>query len=218
MNRRVVIALVAALMVGGVIATPASAARSSKFSFSVSGPSADAFWTTFPVDGEPEAGVVYTDTSVSAADNAVVEGGQAYNDKFALVDIFNYKFDHKGNFVFVSETFGVAGGDDVSFTVGSRLSSASLDATIPVDTCTDKSCAPAGTIDVSADWTATGGTVRINGTTKVTGPGFTEITKQKGSVRDARATGSIDGSGLGTSVFADIGDFSFKDTFICHGC
>jgi hypothetical protein len=218
MTRRLILAITTALLVIGALATPASAAGASQFRFSTSGPGVDAFWSTFPTDGNVIVNVVYTDTFVSAAEQAIEEDGTTFTDKFAFVDIFNYKFDRRGNFVFVSETFGFGGGDDVALSVDRMLSSASLKATVALTTCTDRRCSEAGTGQLAGKWVATGPATRVNGTTTVTSPGFTETVHQKGTFRDASAVGSLNGTDFGSSLFADINNTSFSDHFICHGC
>ncbi|HYU50947.1 MAG TPA: hypothetical protein VEO91_13580 [Candidatus Limnocylindria bacterium] len=218
MTRRLIIAAAASLLMAGVLATPASAAPAGQFRFSTSGPGVDGFWSTFPADGNYVANVVYTDTFVSAAEQAIEEDGTTFTDKFAFVDIFSYKIDRRGNFVFVSDTFGFAAGDDVSLSVARDLSSASLKATVALSTCTERTCSDAGTGQLAGKWVATGPAVRVNGTTTITSPGFTETVRQKGTFRDASAVGSLDGAAFGASLYADINNTSFSDHFICHGC
>lgn len=204
-------------------ATPASAAGKS-FHFSVSGPGADGFWSTLPPDGAPVPNVVNTDTEVSASQQATNQNGTSFTDKFLFLDQFNYKFDRRGNFVFVSETFGEAHGPAVALTVDTRkLGSASAGATVPVTTCTagrggNVDCADGGTASVSAAWTGQGDIVRMRDSSTVITKGSTETSHFRGTFRNATATGEVNGSQLGNSLFAEIFNAASKDVFICHGC
>jgi hypothetical protein len=94
--RRVLSTIAAAAAVAAVTMTPASAAGPTKFTFSGSGPSADAVFSDAPTDAAPVAGRVYTDVFVYAADETVTADGTTYTDDFAFVDVFSYKFDRAG--------------------------------------------------------------------------------------------------------------------------
>jgi hypothetical protein len=205
-----------------VAASPAQAAGNA-FHFSVKGPGAEAFWTTFPASGEPEPGVVYTDTFLQTAAQAVREDGTRFEDKFLFIDRFSYKFDRRGNLTFVSETFGSASGDDVNLTVDAvKLTSASVTANVALTTCTEEHgefvCVDAGTATVRAAWTGTGELVRVSETFRANSKTFTEVFRFRGTVRDATATGGMNGTDFGTSQFADIFNASSADLFVCHGC
>ena len=205
-----------------VAASPAQAAGNA-FHFSVKGPGAEAFWSTFPTQGDPQPGVVYTDTYLQTAAQAVREDGTRFDDKFLFIDQFSYKFDRRGNFIFVSETFGFASGNDVNLTVDARrLTTASVTATVALTTCTEEHgefvCVDAGTATVHAAWTGTGELLRVSDTFRVTSKTFTEVSRFRGTFRDATATGGLNGTDFGTSQFADIFNASSADLFVCHGC
>jgi hypothetical protein len=205
-----------------VAASPAQAAGNA-FHFSVRGPGAEAFWTTFPAEGEPQPGVVYTDTFLQTADQAVRQDGTRFEDKFLFIDQFSYMFDERGNFIFVSETFGFASGDDVNLTVDARrLTAASVTANVALTTCTEEDgefvCVDAGTATVHAAWTGTGELVRVSETFRATSKTFTEVFRFRGTFRDATATGEMNGTDFATSQFADIFNASSADVFVCHGC
>ena len=220
--RRLFVVVLGVLLVLVVAASPAQAAGNT-FHFSVKGPGAEAFWSTFPVSGTPEPGVVYTDTFLSAAQQAVREDGSRFQDKFLFIDRFSYKFDRRGNFIFVSDTFGFASGDAVALTVDAqRLTSASVSADVALTTCTEEHgefvCVDAGTATVRASWTGTGELVRVSETFRVSSKTFTEVFRFRGTLRDATATGGMNGTDFGTSLFADIFNASSADLFVCHGC
>ena len=128
--RRIVLALVtlAALMLPVAPVAADTTGGGISYHFSQTGNGADAGWSTSPADGLLVPGVLYTDTYVSVSDQAVKQDGTVYADKFLFVDQFSYMIDRKGIFVGVSETFGFAGGSDVSLTVNRTLTSASVTA------------------------------------------------------------------------------------------
>lgn len=219
--RRAIIVLCA--IVALLVSASPVAARGNTFHFSASDRGAEAFWTTFPVEGEPEPGVVYTDTFVFASQSAINEDGTTFSDKFVFVDRFSFSFDRRGNFTFESATFGFASGDDVALTVGAKLQNASVAATVSLETCTEDRrgnfiCEAAGTGSLTASWTGQGELIRANGTFHQVSKTFTFNSHFKGTFRNATATGQLDGSDFGTNLFADIFNASFKDVSVCHGC
>lgn len=222
MRRPVAIVALGILLAVVVAASPAQAAGNT-FHFSVKGPGAEAFWSTFPVSGKPEPGVVYTDTFLSTAQQAVREDGTRFQDKFLFIDRFSYKFDRRGNFIFVADTFGFAGGDAVALTVDAqRLASALVSADVALTTCTEEQgqflCVDAGTATVRASWTGTGELVRVSETFRAGSKTFTEVFRFRGTFREASATGAMNETDFGTPLFADIFNASSADLFVCHGC
>jgi hypothetical protein len=217
MRRRILaLAALAALLLSAI---PAAAATSGNaFHFSATGKGAEAGWSTFPADGIPVVNVVYTDTFVFASEDAITQDGEVFSDKFAFIDQISFKIDRRGNFVFVSETFGFAGGSDVNLAVDSKLNSASLTASVALQTCTERSCTDAGIGSLVASWTGQGDIIRQSGTFHVTSKTFTESGQFRGSFRNATATGSLNGAGFGSQFFADIFSSTSRDVFICHGC
>jgi hypothetical protein len=220
--RRSLVVVLGVLLALVVVASPAQAAGNA-FHFSVKGPGAEAFWSTFPVSGTPEPGVVYTDTYLETAQQAVREDGTRFDDKFLFIDRFSYKFDRRGNFIFVSDTFGFAGGDAVALTVDAqKLTGASVSADVALTTCTEEHgefvCVDAGTATVRASWTGTGELVRVSETFRAGSKTFTEVFRFRGTFRDATATGGMNGTDFGTSLFADVFNASSADLFVCHGC
>ena len=221
--RRRILALVALATLLLPAMPAAAAAGGTSFHFSQTGRGADAVWSTLPADGIPVTNVVYTDTFVSTAEQAVKADGTVFSDKFLFIDQFSYKFDRSGNFIFVSETSGFAGGNDVNLSVASKLTSASVTASVALQTCTvdrrgNFSCADAGIGSVDAAWTGQGDIVRVNGTFHAVSKGFTYNSHFRGTSRNATAVGSFNGAGLGSSLWADIFSSTSRDVFICHGC
>jgi hypothetical protein len=193
------------------------------YHFSATGKGAEAVWSTLPVDGQPVTNVVYTDTYLFTAEQAVKQDGTVYSDKFLFVDQISYKIDQRGNWVFVSETFGFAGGDDVSLLVDRQLTAASASASVGLQTCTagrhgSYTCVDAGIGSVVASWVGQGDLIKQSGTFHLGSTGFTENGQFRGSFRNASADGSLNGGSLGASLYADIFSSSSRDIFICHGC
>lgn len=174
----------------------------------------------------PESGpvqnVVYTDTYVSVAQQGVKEDGTTFSDKFLFFDQFSYKYDRNWNFVAISDTSGYAGGSDVMLAVDRKLASASASATVATFVCTfgrrSSSCADGPAITLTASWTGTGDIIRSGDNYRVNSKSFTYTAHSRGSYRDASASASIGGVGTGTSLFADIYNFTSHEVSVCHGC
>jgi len=214
--RRKILALVA--LAALLLPAMPVAAAGNAFHFSATGQGAEAGWTTFPADGIPVTNVVYTDTFLFTAEQAFTADGEVFSDKFLFIDQFSYKFDRSGNFIFVSQTFGFAGGSDVSLSVDSKLTSASVTASVALTTCNNRRCADAGIGSVVASWTGQGDLIRSNGVSHFGSPGSTQNSHFRGSFRNATASGSLNGVAIGGSPFvADIFSSTSKDVFICHG-
>lgn len=193
------------------------------YRFSATGKGAEAVWSTAPADGQLVTNVVYMDTYLFTAQQAVKQDGTVYSDKFLFIDQISYKIDQQGNWIFVSETFGYAGGGDVSLSVDRQLKVASASASVALETCTvdrhdSYTCVNAGIGSVVASWVGQGDLIRQSGTFHAGSPGFTQNGQFRGSFRNASANGSLNGSDLGASLFADIFSSSSRDIYICHGC
>lgn len=215
--RRMLLTLMAVLAL--LVSTSPAQAAGIEFRFTAEGPGADAFWTTFPEDGVPEPNVVYTDTFLFTADEAVTENGEEFQNKFLFVEQFSFKFDRRGNFIPVSDTFGFAGGDDVSLTVDARrLTSAAVRAVVQFEQCDARGCTPVGSELVEASWTATGPLTHNTGTFVSSSSSSTFVSRFRGTSREASATGRIGDQDLGVTEFASIFNSGFTDMLICHHC
>jgi hypothetical protein len=211
--RRLIVPIVV-LAVATLLAGPAIAAGNA-FHFSSKGLGAEGGWTSVSGSG---TNATFTDTFIFASQDIVSFDGETFSDPFVFVDRFTFKFDRKGNFVFVSDTFGFASGSAVNLSVDSKLRSASVSATVDLETCTERSCRADGTAEIAASWTGTGDVIRVVDNFKVGSKTFTETGHFKGTFRNADATATFDGADVGDQFFADIFDTSFRDTFVCHGC
>ena len=201
-------------------APPASAAAPTKFTFSTSGVSADAAFTNAPADYNLVPGQVYTDVFVYGADQATKADGTRYEEDFAFVDVYSYKIDRRGNYINVSSSFGFAGNDAVAFSGDSRkLTSASLAARVPMQTCDERSCTSAGTSDVTVSWTGTGATSTYKGSYRTSEPGqFTSTGRFSGSWRQATANGTVPVLGSATATYGSISSGTYTDRTVCHAC
>lgn len=220
MRKRTTLALMLALtMALSVLAlgSEPSLAAGQTFHFSYSGKGADAFWTTCPF--EPIANVVCTDTWISVADQVYKEDGTRFPSTTLFFDQFSYKFGRKGNFIFVSESYGFG---DANLSINKQLTSASASATVPLAICTvdrrgNWTCKDNGIATVSASWTGQGDLVRSGGNYHTVSKGSTYNSHFKGAYRYATASGQVNGSDLGTSFWASIFDSRWSDVFVCHG-
>jgi hypothetical protein len=195
----------------------------SSFHYSQTGKGADAGWTTAPLDGSLVPGVVYTDTWITVSEAAMKQDGTVFSDEFVFVDQYRYKVDRSGNWTTVSETFGFAGGSDVSLAFGTKLSSASVTATVSLTTCTATrrggfECVEAGTGSVQASWTAQGSAVKQSGTSHIVADGFSGKSSYRQTSRSAIASASLDGSAIdGQPFYASIFSATYRDIYVCHG-
>ena len=117
----VMVALAALLVPTLPVAAATGPGDGGSYRFSATGKGAEAVWSTQPPDGQLVTNVVYADTYVFTAEQAVKQDGTVYTDKFLFVDQVSYKVDQRGNWILVSETFGFAGGADVSLSVDRQL-------------------------------------------------------------------------------------------------
>ena len=225
MRRRILalVALATLLVPVASVAADTTGGGGTSFHFSETGKGADAGWTTSPIGGPPAVDVVYTDTFLSTAERAIKADGTVFSDKFVYFDQTSYKFDRSGNWIFVSETFGFAGGSDVVLSVNAKLTSASVTASVALQTCTvdrrgNVTCADAGNGAVSASWVGQGDAIKVSGSYHVVSKGFTYNSKSRQTFRNATAAGSLNGAGIGgQQFFGEIFSATSRDIFICHG-
>lgn len=223
--RRRILALVAlaTLLVPAASVAADTTGGGISFHYSQTGKGADAGWSTFPADGQPDAGVVYTDTFISTSEQAVKADGTVFSDKFVYFDQYSYKIDRSGNWIFLSETFGFAGGSDVILSVDRALKSASVTAAVGLTTCTvdrrgNFTCVDAGIGSVAASWTGQGDTIKQSGSYHVVSKGFTSNSTYRQTSRNAIPSGLFNGADIGgQSFYASIFNATNRDIFICHG-
>jgi len=204
------------LLVGIFFASAATTvAAGATTHFSSKGLGAEAGWTAVSGSG---VNAVYTDTFIFTSRDTFTFEGETFSEPSIFVDQFSYKFDRRGNFVFLSDRIGFASGADVDLSIDSKLRWATVSAVVPFDLCDERSCSPDGISSVVGSWTGTGAIIRVNDNFKVSSQGFTETGHFRGSFRDASASASIDGAGVGDQFFGDIFNSTFRDVFVCHHC
>jgi hypothetical protein len=132
MKSRLILALVLALAVtvaGTGTASTVVAGRA--FHYSFVGKGDDAAWSTCPFG--PTAGAVCTDTCVSAAEQVYKEDGTKFPSTWLSFYQYSYKLDRRGNWVFISDTYGSG---EATLSIDKKLTGASANASVPVTICT----------------------------------------------------------------------------------
>ncbi len=186
------------------------------------GQGADAFWSGVP-DSGPVAGVVYTDTYVSASVQSISGGGVKSGGAGLWFDALSYSFDASGNFVPVSDTFAESDGTSLVVTVGKTLRTASASGPVTVVTCVydatgNGTCTDPAPSTVNIAWTASGALMQTISTNHSKGSGSTLTSTFQGAQRNAVATGAIAGVPIsGVFAGADINNARSNTVWICHG-
>lgn len=212
-----------------------AAAQTDPITSKTTGHLAHAFWTTFPADGNPAPGVVYTNTAVFASDYVLQIGSFRHREHSVVVYEFRFTYDEQGTFMPLLAINGRAT-DTAAFTVSIErdLSSAFAQATVQQTICTPTSdsglgpwslaiCGGAwnpregGDAQVAVTLTAAGDRVDLRNHTVVNLPPCLTIQQRSGDAfRSATATGSFAGRDLGSTEFAVILDFRSGDVFVEH--
>lgn len=220
--RRIIVVLVALFALSAVWATPVLGAEGYRFSSKQVGVSADAFWELCQED-TPEEGLTTCEfVSIFAFSGRSVfrESGSPpiRQTGYACVSL-----DVTDEFGFpVSVETGCA--VEFVFTSATDLSTASLTATIPVETleCTETPegvfCEPVGSetrdVAVAASWSAVGPLTKFRDrfVSHTETEGFECVFKQTGHGErtEAIATATVDGAELGESTFAALTNGTFK--------
>jgi hypothetical protein len=171
--------------------------------FAESGLGADAWWTTVPQSGSPVPGVIYTQTTVNAASQITTDSAGGYVQLYYEQDAFTY--DANGNQLPVSVASGSASEPDVQFNISRKLDSASVSANIDLTTCdANWNCQDAGVVPLNVSWTRSGTVTRSFGHLHAGFVGGNNLLGGLGLSASADATGSVQGSSLGTSLYGDL--------------
>jgi hypothetical protein len=163
-----------------------------------------------------------TSSATSFAETTVVVSKSRQGSEL-FIDQFTGKSDANGNFTYTDTLADVTSG--FSFAIDQKLTTASLSGSgLPGSTCTfdangNQIGCSATTIDAAADWTGQGPISRSQFTFHGSKPGFNELIRDRGTMRDATATGTVDGLTLPTSdlASASIGTDDSVDLAICIG-
>jgi hypothetical protein len=216
MSRLFIVPLLGALLVA--LAAPVGAQEQFRFSITTNGIQADAFWQSCTPD-TPEEGL----QTCTFANVFVVEGTQrsqegtgkpAKQGSMACLGIAQAIVTDTFEFVEeISNEFGCTALAGDTFIVADDLSSATLNATIAIDAfvCDEFGCEPAGdprNVAVAVTWTAITDlvTFRERSVSHSTQDGqmCTFMFSGSGERRLATAMGTVDGTPLGDSQFAQI--------------
>ena len=189
--------LMVAIVALGLFPTPALATGQA-FHYSYVGKGADAAWTTCPF--QPEPNTVCTDTWISVGEEVYTEDGTKFPRSALFLYQSSYKFDRKGNWIFVSETYGSG---EATLSVSRQLMDASASATLALTACIadrrgNYTCQDGGSATVSATWTGQGDLTRSNYNYRVVSKGFTYVGHSRGAYRDATASAQVNGSDVGS--------------------
>jgi len=199
--------------IGAVLATSVTASASTVDQFSMAGSGADAVFSTCTTLPAPDQ--VCTDTRISVANQITRANGSTSPGTTLSIDVFKYGMDSSGSFFFVSDTagFGLA-----SMSIDSRLTKASASAAIPVITCFADGTCTDGTMTVSASWSGQGDLRHDIVNFHFSKGDLSGNSHFNGFVRSATATVTVNGSGAGDFVFADMFNVKSVDVLICHMC
>jgi hypothetical protein len=204
-SARVVLVLATAFAVASVwVSTAAGEVQH----YRVQGASAQAIWqhgfTTTIIDGQSTS----------------VDGTAIFFDRFTL------RFDRHGNFAGATDLSGVLFSRRILVTVGKKLSSAQVTASVPVSRCTfnasgdQTGCTRAGRITVSLTFTGVGPTARGGSNYHFHYPGETVTGHLVGTQRQATVSGSIAGRRVIARDLdqATIGHIRAGGVDVCHLC
>ncbi len=220
MKRKVfslVLALSVLVFALGISPLPAQAAGQS-FHFSSVGKNADAGWTTCPFFPEPNQ--LCTDTYVYAADTLYKDDGTKFPYTILFIDQYSYKLDKKGNYVFVSATYGYS--ENATLSMDKKLTQATANGVVSLTTCREGRrgnwiCSDAGTADVNVSWIGEGDLVRSTSNYHTVSKSFSYNSHNQGSYRNASAIGQMNGMDFGSLWYASLYDSKWRDVYVCHG-
>jgi hypothetical protein len=209
-----------ALFVG---AAPAAAAGiQNHLTFRGSG--ANALFAGLSPGEVPVPGVVYTDTSVYAADDATQADGTRYRDGAVSLSQFSYRYDEGGSFVPVAYAYGTAHGAAVELKVTGDLGTASAAALVSMTRCEidpvtwSTTCSDGGSRSVRVVWVGAGEISRGTSQSTWSSGGSRYVSRFAGAWRPANASATLDGEDLRASSYGSIFRSSGLSVDICHGC
>jgi hypothetical protein len=216
-------ALVLALSAGvGITNADTSGGCSGAGQCRFSGLGMDASWSGVPIEG-PVAGVVYTDTYISAGTTMTASRGTKTATAGAWLSQFSYRYDDltaKPTPVGESYTTDVA--PNLVVTVDKNLGTAKVSGTVMVVSCTidpayNETCGDPVATAISGTWTATGARLQTVSTYHAKGPGFTMSQTFQGLDRQATASATIGGLPVpGSLGSGEIFNSQSNSVTICH--
>jgi hypothetical protein len=182
----------------------------------------DASWFGVPIEG-PVAGVVYTDTFVSAGTTMSSNRGTKTATAGAWFSQFSYRYDDiTTKPTPVAESFSTDVGPGLVVKVDKGLGTATVSGTAMVVSCTidatfNETCGDPVATAVRGTWTATGARLQTVSTYHAKGPGMTSNQTFQGADRQAIATATIGGLAVpGALGLGDIYDSQSNSVSLCH--
>lgn len=226
--RRIVSVFVAAagvgLLVGGPVAAETASGPQSRSIYQATyrARGADALFTT-EGPGGPAPGEIVTDTYVIADTGSWASGGARIRGPRAAIFQIRFTVTEDDEFVWISDTSGIATGRAVTLSVAPRLGAATLKAAVVLETCTpgdgwdDYTCTPDDQpTTLEMKWTATGravyGTFHDHYRTR----GENVIDRFQGTTRRATSTGRLGSMTLTGLAFAAINDIKSRSLWVGH--
>lgn len=209
------------LLVGGPVAAETSLAQGrSIFQVSYKARGADALFTTEGPNG-PTPGEVVTDTYVVADTGSWATTGARIRGPRAQVYQVSFKITEDGDFIWVSDAWGMASGSSVTFSVAPRLAAASLKTSVLLERCSPGENWDAYTCTTDAQptavvvkWTASGRPISGSFHDHYRTRGQNVIERFQGTLRRATPTGSLGSTPLTGLVQAEITNIKTRSLFV----
>ncbi len=217
--------IILSMLLSAALFRPASAQagggglpKGNTYHFRYSGLGGDSYWSTCPNGGSP--GQTCTDTWIYAAEQMYRDNYSSGSDTSLSVNQATYMIDQNWNYVPLVERWGWG---PATVSVTKKLTSGSASGVISMTTCTvdpnwNYTCGDPVDVSVSAVWTGQGELVRSHGNFHSVSKIFTANNHFRGTYRNASATGQINGSSLGVSLYGQLFNSKSSDVSICHGC
>ena len=215
-KRIALITLMLTLLVIAFGVSPRTAlAADNTWHYGSSGKGAEAYFTT--CYDWPGPNKVCTDTGVWVGEFVYKEDGTKYPSTTISFYQTQYKYDRKGNWIWISDTWGYG---EATFTIDNKLTSATASGDMLLTTCTpgrrgEVNCTEGGTITLSASWTGAGDLVRSNSNSRTISKGYKYNSHYSGTYRDASA--QVSGMEPGVQYWATLYNIKWMDVYISHG-
>ncbi len=198
-----------------VISPPQARAATDTWHYSSSGKGAEAYFTT--CYDMPKPGTLCTDTGVYVGEFVFKEDGTKYPSTTMSFYQTKYKYDQRGNWIWVSDTWGYG---DATLSIDNKLTFATASGNLQLTTCTpgrrgEINCTDTGMKEISASWSGIGDLVRSKSNSHTISKGYNYSSHSSGSYRDASA--QVSGLEPGVQYWASIYDNRWMEVYISHG-
>lgn len=208
------LSLVIMVLVVSAASKPAQA-LSNTWHFSNVGMGAEAGFsncTSWPVPN----GTICTDTYIWVAEQVYKDNGTKYPGTTMSVSQYQYKYDKKGNWVYVSDSWGWG---DATLSIDNKLTSATASSTLQMTKCSldrigNYTCKES-LVPVSISCNGFGDLVRSNGNNHTVSKGYTYNSHFQGTYREA--TCQVNGLDAGTMSWGSLFNTRWMDIYVSHG-